>query len=217
MPVDQYNFIILTSPNWQGTQTKLSTFWNGILYCSFGKISFCIRKITEGKYEDKEEPHRSFEGHSFGVYMVRWLINVFTRTKWGGRSINGFFVLVVKYFPNFDNFAQFHFSQGETFVWADICLLLSWLRCEGEEKRKQRHRRNVRSRLFTSFNMFASFDFFPRWGVGPWKQESSPVAHVGRAPWLCHLHPVDTRLEDDLNLEFRKLLNRICKTVCLFV
>ena len=73
----------------------------GMVYCSFLKISFCIRKITEGKYEDKEEPHRSFEGHSFGVYMVRWLINVFTRTKWGGRSINGFFVLVVKYFPNF--------------------------------------------------------------------------------------------------------------------
>ena len=32
----------------------------------------CCRKITQGKYEDKEEPHRSFEGHTFGVYMVRW-------------------------------------------------------------------------------------------------------------------------------------------------
>ena len=74
---------------------------------------------------------------------------------------------------------------------------------------------------FHFFQYVCFFDFFPCWGVGPWKQESSPVAHVGRAPWLCHLHPVDTRLasrlEDDLNLEFRKLVNNICKPVCLFV
>ena len=30
------------------------------------------RDITEGRYEDREEEDRSFEGHTFGVYMVRY-------------------------------------------------------------------------------------------------------------------------------------------------
>ena len=70
-----------------------------------------FRKITEGKYEDKEEPHRSFDGHAFGVYMVRCQIN----------STQEFFVSLWKMsvkttFSVYNNLFHIIAPQGETSV-----------------------------------------------------------------------------------------------------
>ena len=153
----------------------------GMVYCSFLKISY-IRKITEGKYEDKEEPHRSFEGHSFGVYMVRWVINVFTRTKWGGRSINGFFVLVVKYFPNFviyflrrmilHNFALPRVKPLSERIFAS-CSVDS----DVKVRKKAPQAKRQKPPFHFSLNMFASLTFFlvEVWDLG---NKKAPLLHT---------------------------------------
>jgi len=61
----------LTWVEWVDKERFLCSDASGSIQLHHFDFTKLTRKITEGKYEDKEEPHRSFDGHAFGVYMVR--------------------------------------------------------------------------------------------------------------------------------------------------